>query len=324
MEVRTITEQELRDQITLTDEAMHAIESAFVQLSQGNVTMPPIMRIDVPEHNGEVDVKSAYMPGWESFTIKLSSGFFDNPKRGLASGSGLMVVIDSATGYPKALLLDNGYLTDVRTALAGGIAAKYLAPQHVDTVGIIGSGNQAQFQLQALQMVRSFNKVLVCSKHIEHAQQYAETMSQVTGRVVEPCKHIQNVVEKSQVVVTTTPTQEPLIQPEWLHSNLHITAMGSDAEHKNEIHPEVFLKADRIACDSLKQCLRLGELHHAQEAGVFEQFHANVVEMGQVIANQAVRQGEDEITICDLTGTGVQDTAIAAMALQQVSTSTAI
>ena len=115
--------------------------------------MPPIMTLMVPDHNGEVCVKTAYVPDVESFAIKMSPGFFDNPKLGLPSTSGLLVLFSSTTGVLEALLLDNGYLTDVRTAAAGAVA-KYLARENAKRACVIGAGVQAKMQLKALTLVR--------------------------------------------------------------------------------------------------------------------------------------------------------------------------
>jgi ornithine cyclodeaminase len=119
------------------------------------------MRIDIEEHLGEVDVKSAYIHGLDSFAIKIASGFPENRKSGLPSGSGMMVLISAQTGLPLAVLLDNGYLTDVRTGIAGAIAAQYLAPELITNAGVIGSGVQARYQMQALKLVRDYQKLFV-------------------------------------------------------------------------------------------------------------------------------------------------------------------
>lgn len=125
-EMRILTESDLRALVPLDIAAVDAIEAAFAALATKQVAMPPILRLDIPEHRGEVDVKTAHVPGLSSFAIKISPGFFDNPKLGLPSVNGMMVLFASRTGLVKALLLDNGYLTDVRTAAAGAVAARHL------------------------------------------------------------------------------------------------------------------------------------------------------------------------------------------------------
>ena len=122
-----LTEAELRKIVRLDLDAVACVEYAFHALATKAVAMPPIMRLDILEHRGEVDVKTAYVPGIDAFAIKISPGFFDNPKLGLPSVNGMMVLLSARTGLVEALLLDNGYLTDVRTAAAGAVAAKHLS-----------------------------------------------------------------------------------------------------------------------------------------------------------------------------------------------------
>ncbi len=310
-------ETDLRRLVSLNREVLAVIEEGFTRLSQGMVQTPPIMRIEVPEHNGEVDVKAARVEGLSQFAIKVSSGFFDNPARGLRSGSGLMVLLSAETGYPEALLMDNGYLTDVRTAAAGAIAAKYLARDNVRTVGIMGSGSQARWQLEALSLVRQFQRVLVYSSHRDHAEHFAREMTSALGLTVIVSDSAEALVRESEIVVTTTPATSPVIRAEWLHPGLHITAMGSDAEFKQELDARILTVADKVCCDLIVQCRRLGELHHAEELD--PEVGGRAMELGDLTAKKLLgRTHPDHVTVCDLTGTGVQDTMIARYAVERV------
>ncbi|KKB34738.1 cyclodeaminase [Bacillus thermotolerans] len=313
------TEEELRQHVHLNLETIHTIEEAFTKLENSEAVMPPIMRVDVHDQNGEIDVKTAYLKGREMLAIKVSAGFFSNYQRGLPSGNGLMMLISTETGVPQAFLLDNGYLTDIRTAAAGALAAKYLAKENIRTVGVIGAGSQARYQIRALKLVRKFHKVLVYARSIDQAKKYAEDMAEELQVQVEAAESAEAVVKKSDIVVTTTPAKEPLIKADWLHPGLHITAMGSDAEHKQELDAEALARADKLVCDTKSQCARLGELHHAFAKGVLTNGSA-VFELGQLTSKkQAGRESDEEVTICDLTGTGVQDTAIALFAYREMT-----
>ncbi|UCG88957.1 MAG: cyclodeaminase [Gemmatimonadota bacterium] len=315
--ITVLTESDLRSCVGLDREALLAVEDGFTRLAQGKATAPPIMVIQVPEHNGEVDVKSAYVQGLESLAVKIASGFFDNPRRGLPSGSGLMVVLSVDTGFPRAVLLDNGYLTDLRTALAGAVAAKYLARESITTVGIIGAGAQGRFQARALHLVRDFRKILVFDTDAGALQRYGPEVAAELGCEVVVAPDAGSVVCGSDIVVTATPSREPVVQARWLHEGLHLTAMGSDSEAKQELEPEVLQRADRLCCDSRSQCFRLGELHHAKNAGLLDETH-DITELGELAAGTRLgRNTEDEITVCDLTGVGVQDTAIALLAFRK-------
>lgn len=317
MQITILTEAEIRQCVNIDHEALAAVEDGFTRLAGGKASMPPIMRVDVPEHNGEVDIKTAYLQGLDSFAVKMSSGFFDNDKLGLPSLSGLMIVLSAKIGFPQALLLDNGYLTDVRTGAAGAIAAKYLAKAQLDTAGVIGAGAQARFQMRALKLVRNFNRLLVYSRAAEKVDRYIREMTPELGVEIIKAGSAEAVVRGSELVVTTTPAKQPYLKAEWLHPGLHITAMGSDAEEKQELYAGALGRADLLVCDRKSQAFRLGELHHALAAGVISE-NDPITELGEITAGRSPgRQNDEQITICDLTGTGVQDTAIALLAYQK-------
>jgi ornithine cyclodeaminase len=315
--VDILVEAEIRSCVSLDEEAIAAVAEGFTRLAQGQASLPPIMRIDVPDHRGEVDIKTAYIHGLDRFAIKVASGFLDNPLLGLPYGSGMMVIMSARTGFMEAILLDNGYLTDLRTGVAGAIAARYLARARIETAGVIGSGTQARYQIKALKLVREFRRLLVYGIVAKQVDRYAQEMHSELGVEVVKAEHPEQVVRYSDFVVTTTPSRDPYLKAEWLHPGLHITCMGSDAEHKQELYPEVFSRLNRIVCDRKSQCFRLGELHHALEAGVIS-LEDEIYELGELTSGRRPgRQGDEEITVCDLTGVGVQDTAIALLAYER-------
>jgi ornithine cyclodeaminase len=309
-----LTEAELREIVKLDLDAVACVESAFRALATEKVAMPPIMRLDIPEHRGEVDVKTAYVPGVDGFAIKISPGFFDNPKLGLPSVNGMMVLLSARTGLVEALLLDNGYLTDVRTAAAGAVAAKHLSREDSAVAAIFGAGVQARLQLEALTLVRPIAEARIWARDAAKAQSTANALRDRLGIVVRAEPDAAEAVAGADIIVTTTPATEPIIKAGFVSAGQHITAMGSDAEHKNEIAPAIIRLADLYVADSAKQTRRLGELHHAIDAGLIPS-DAEVTELGQVIAGlKHGRRSADQITLADLTGTGVQDTAIATLA----------
>ena len=317
-DIRIVTERDLRDLVPLDLDAVAAIETAFEALATKPVAMPAIMRLDIPEHRGEVDVKTAYVPGLSGFAIKVSPGFFDNPKIGLPSVNGLMMLLSATTGLVEGLFLDNGYLTDVRTAAAGAVAAKHLSRQDARRVAIFGAGVQARLQLQALMLVRPIETAVIWARDGAKASEAAKAFSAELGLAVTASADPAQAVADADIVVTTTPAEAPIILAEWLKPGLHVTAMGSDAEHKNEIHPKAIAMADLYVADSLAQTRRLGELHHAIAAGLVSA-EAPLAELGQVVAGlHPGRPSPHAVTIADLTGTGVQDTAIATLAMTRI------
>ncbi|MFP3915421.1 MAG: ornithine cyclodeaminase family protein [Actinomycetota bacterium] len=308
-EITILTEEPIRSLVGPGQGELEAVEAVYPLISGGEAEMPPIMRIDVPAHNGEIDVKSAYLPGYDGIAIKVSAGFFDNPSRGLPSLGGFMMVLDSRTGIPRAALFDNGYLTDLRTGLAGAVAARHLAPAGPVGVAVLGAGAQARHQLQALRVVREVTSVSVWARRSEASVSLAE---EVGGR---PALSVEEAVRDAQVVVTTTPATEGILESEHLHPGLHVTAVGSDAEHKRELGPGVMEGADLVVVDSRSQSLRLGEARAAALEGFDPE---TLVELGEVVAGRHPgRTSDDQVTVCDLTGTGAQDTAIAALVVRR-------
>jgi ectoine utilization protein EutC len=315
-DIRILTEAELRSQIQLDLDAIECVEGAFHALATKSVIMPPIMRLDIIENNGEIDVKTAYIPGVDSLAIKISPGFFDNPNLGLPSINGLMVLFSTRTGLVEALLLDNGYLTDIRTAAAGAVAAKYLARADSRRAAILGAGVQAGLQLEALTLVRDIDSATIWARDFDKARSRAEELSTRIGIEVTASPDIASATRAADIIVTTTPSTEVLLKPEHIVAGQHITAMGSDSEHKNEIDPAIIADQTQYFCDRLSQVRVLGELHHAIEKQLVKP-SAEFPELGQVIAHQRNgRQHSDDTTLCDLTGTGIQDTAIATLAYQ--------
>lgn len=311
-----LTEADLRRCVALDKDTVDCVESAFAALATGKVAMPPILRLDIPEHRGEVDVKTAYIPGLEGFAIKISPGFFDNPRLGLPSLNGLMVLLSSRTGLVEALLLDNGYLTQIRTAAAGAVAARHLARAEARSAAIIGAGEQAWLQLEALRLVRPIEQAKLWARDSSKAADAAHDLSVRLGIAVTSAATVEAACAGADIIVTATPALAPLVKAEWLSPGQHVTAMGSDAEHKNEIDPAIFGRATYVA-DSLTQTRRLGELAHAIKAGTAGADQP-FAELGQVISGLAVgRRNAADITLCDLTGTGVQDTAIATLAFRR-------
>ncbi|RBI85427.1 cyclodeaminase [Rhodosalinus halophilus] len=312
-EIRILTESDLRHAVQLDHALVEAIERAFAALAGEGVVMPPVMSMALHDRNAEVDVKTAYLPGFDGFAVKVSPGFFDNPKIGLPSLNGFMVLLSAQTGMVQAVFLDNGYLTDIRTAAAGAVAAKHLAPRHVETAGVIGTGVQARLQIQAAHLVRGFPRVLVWGRSGEKAEVCAADLRASLGVEAEVATDPARLVAESQLVVTTTPATTPVLRASWLHPGLHVTAMGSDQPGKNEIEPAALAQAHLYVADRVAQAEAMGELRAARAAGLVQ---ASPPELGQVVTGAVPgRQAETEITIADLTGTGAQDTAVAAHAL---------
>ena len=306
-----LNSSEIKKCVQLNGQLIPIIEDAFKSLALGKTTMPPILRLDIEKYHGESDVKAAYIDGLDSYAIKVASGFFNNPNLGLPSSNGLMILLDSKTGMLKSVLLDKGYLTDVRTAIAGAIAAKHLSNPESSNVGIIGAGIQAKMQLEALLLVRNIKTAYIWSRDSKKTNTFVKNIKDKINIKIIACESPEQTVNLSEILITCTPSKSPIIKSEWLKKGLHITAMGSDAEMKNELDPKIIKDCDYYIPDSQSQTSILGELNHAIKAGLVSS-EKKYNELGSVIINPNLgRRNINDVTVADLTGTGVQDTAIA-------------
>ena len=306
-----LNSSEIKKCVQLNGQLIPIIEDAFKSLALGKTTMPPILRLDIEKYHGESDVKAAYIDGLDSYAIKVASGFFNNPNLGLPSSNGLMILLDSKTGMLKSVLLDKGYLTDIRTAIAGAIAAKHLSNPESSNVGIIGAGIQAKMQLEALLLVRNIKTAYIWSRDSKKTNKFVQNIKGKINIKIIACESPEQTVNLSEILITCTPSKSPIIKSEWLKKGLHITAMGSDAEMKNELDPKIIKDCDYYIPDSQSQTSILGELNHAIKAGLVSA-EKKYNELGSVIINSNLgRRNINDVTVADLTGTGVQDTAIA-------------
>ena len=313
--IAVLSEAQLRAAVPLDMAAVECIDAAFRALAAGGVVMPPVLSMHLPQVHGEVDIKTAYLPGFSGFAVKVSPGFFDNPARGLPSTSGLMILFSAETGQVQAVLLDNGYLTDIRTAAAGAVAARALARPDARRAAILGAGTQARLQLQALCLVRPIAEATIWARDADRAARAAEELTRALGIPVRATGDREAAVTQADVIVTTTPATEPLLMADWLRPGQHVTAMGSDQPGKTELDPRCLVRADLYVPDRLSQTRAMGELRGAIAAGLIDP-ERGFGELGEVLTGDAPgRAGPEAITIADLTGTGVQDTAIATHAL---------
>ena len=310
-QIPIISEAELRALVSLA-RAVEVIRAAFRADGEGRTHVPPVINLDVTSGPGEFHIKTAHIEGVPHIAVKVASGFYDNPAKGLPSGSGLMALFDASTGLPAALLLDNGFLTDLRTGAAGAVATDVLARPSIDTVGVIGSGLQARYQVRCLRVVRKFSRIVAWSPTPAHLDAYCAEM-QAEGYDAIAASSVEAVCSAADVLFTTTPSRTPLIRTGWLRPGMHVTAVGSDSPGKQELDAECFRRANLVVADRLVQCEQFGDLAPALAAGAIQR--DTVVELGRIIAGQRRgRTAKDEITIADLTGVGFQDTAIASAA----------
>lgn len=285
------------------------IETGFAAYSRGEAVIPPVGEMLFEEPPGELHIKYGYLKSGSHYVVKIASGFYQNPQIGLSSSQGMMLLFDQKTGVVNGILIDHGYLTDIRTAVAGGIAAKYLAPKNVTCIGIVGTGIQARFQLEYLKTVTTCRKVIVFARSFDKGKAYLEYFKGSDWEI-EVTSDLAYLAVNSRLIVTTTPSKTHLLEAEWISPGTHITAMGSDTTEKIELATAILKKADVVSVDSLSQSESRGEVFQSVKAGDLER--ENVIELGKIIAEPSIgRQNEHQITVADLTGVAVQDLMIA-------------
>lgn len=315
---RIIGLEEIRAALEGVD-LLPGIEQAFVAYSAGRAVVPPVGELLLPDMRADVHIKYGFIAGEPYYVIKVASGFYGNPEKGLPSSNGLMLVFDRSTGALVAILLDEGLLTDLRTGAAGAVAAKHLAPKRVRRIGIVGSGTQARHQLRMLKAVTPCRDVLAWGRHPDRLARYRDDMA-AEGFSVATASDVGDVPAACDLVVTTTASHAPLVRRDHLRPGIHITAVGADSPVKQELDPLVLRRADVVVADSRSQCLERGEISHAVRERCVRP--DEVVELGAVIAGTAEgRTSEEDITVADLTGVAVQDIEIARTVLEALGES---
>lgn len=309
MDVRLLSEGEIRELIGPA-EALAAVREAFVAFAQGKATLPGVIGMEFHEQDGEAHIKGAYLHGAPYWSVKAATGFYGNAALGLPILGGLSLVFSSQTGFLDTLLLDNGYLTELRTGAAGALAADLLAKREIEQALVVGAGGQARYQLEALLGVRQPKRVVVFARRPEAAATYVREMGARHQIEISIAGNLQEAVEGSDLIVTATPSRVPLIEAGWLRPGAHVTAMGADFPEKQELAVDALRRADLLAADHPAQAATQGEVHHAIAAGGVRL--EEVVALGAIAAGEAAgRIDDDQITIADLTGLGIQDAAVA-------------
>lgn len=293
-----------------------SIRDGFVAYSAGLVDVPPVGELLFPEADGEMHLKYGVIRGDRVCVVKLATGFFRNPALGLAPFGGCMLVLSAETGQVLAVLLEEGTLTNHRTAAAGAVAAQALSPRDPGAIGIVGTGVQARLQADYLRRVTGCRALVVWGRSPDRAAQAAQDIAEL-GFDTRVAPDLPTLCDECRLIVTTTPATQPLLTAGMVRPGTHITAMGSDTADKVELAPDLVARADCVVSDSIVQSMQRGEIHQARKAGKLDP--GRLVELGAVLGGTALgRQGDSDITIADLTGVAVQDIAIAKAVLAQL------
>ena len=284
------------------------IKEGFIAYSEGRSVVPPIGELSFKNPPGDVHIKYGYIIGDSYYVIKIASGFWKNENLGIPNGQGMMLLFDQKTGQPKAILLDNASLTDIRTAVAGQICAQQFS-NDIKCIGVLGTGLQARLQVEYLTHVTDCRNLIVWGRNREKMKQYQKDMGH-KGFKVNLADSVRQLSKSSNLIITATGSSEPMLFPEDIMPGTHITAMGSDTLMKRELGPGVLKVSSLVIADSITQCQERGEISHGLKEGDLSK--DSVVELGDILSGtRAGRTSQKDITVADLTGVAVQDIQIA-------------
>lgn len=289
--------------------ALESARQAFALTATGGVSAPAPWHLEMPDGTGEVHVKGAAVSGEPTFAIKMSTGFPRNGAFGQPTSSGFSTVFDATTGALRAVLLDNGYLTELRTGAAGALAADLLTHQDLDVATIIGAGGQSRFQIEGLLAVRQPTHLRLCARRPEQVHELAQWVRARWNITVYETTSTEQALDGAGLVVTVTGSRAPLFHESALDSRAHVTAIGSDSPGKRELPIGLLRTAALVAVDSIEQSQRLGELQGIDPVSL-----PHLTTIGELHSRQPHRPSGR--TVADLSGLGVQDATVAAQALR--------
>ena len=299
-------------QASLTEaDILEAVSGALIAQSRGEVNSPPPGMLQLEDSMGECHMKYDQLKGSDTFVIKIASGFYDNPKMGLSASSGMMLVFSAKTGVPQCVLDDKGWLTNARTAAAGVLAARAGAPSNVKSVGIIGTGEQAELQAKWTCKLLGIKSVVVYGRTVARVDAYVERMKQ-DSYDVSVAAEVSSLMQRCNLVITTTPSNVALIMANDVRPVTHIVAMGCDNPGKQELDAALFPRAAVIMVDDHDQCVHHGDYGHAVRDGLVPE--NTDIYLGSVLSgDKPGRINDKDITIVDLTGIAAQDMAVAGL-----------
>ena len=311
-----LNQKQVRNIIPLNkiDKVISAVEQAFSDYGKQSVQMPPKVYLYFKEYNGDLRIMPSFSPKLKIAGTKIVNVHPDNPKKGLLTVMASIILNDAKNGLPISLL-DGTYITGVRTGAAGAVAVKYLAKKNAETLGAVGAGAQAIYQIAAITKVRNIKEVSVFDINDEVIQKLEKTLAREKIKVKIKKASLQEAVQK-EILVTTTPSRKPVVKMEWVLPGTHINAIGADAEGKQELDPQIFKKG-RLVIDDWAQASHSGEINVPFKKGIITEKDVSS-SLGEIVCGKKPgRKNDKEITIFDSTGLGVQDLYTANLVYQK-------
>lgn len=315
---RFVTADELRAAVGFED-LIEPVGEAFQRSSAGSAQNGLIVLFpgDDPAI-GDVYVKSGVVSGEPMFIVKIAPWFAANAQTGVPQG-GFVAVFDSATGLTRAILADEHYLSDIRTAAAGAIAARLFAPAQVETAAVLGAGVQAYWQSLALFHERTFKRLVIWARDAAKADALVKRLrAKLPSVEFTVVNAVEEAVRAADVLITATLSREPIVRGAWLRPGQHITAVGADDPTKCELDADVLRRA-RVFVDHRATAESNGDVYAAIQDG---SARAELIdgEIGDVLTKRiGGRTSEEQITVAKLIGIGAQDVAAASASIKALN-----
>jgi len=326
--IRILSDDDVRSIIDLKN-TVSCVENAYRQKANNQARILPVVSADLVDNRADMDIKSGIYQTENIFGLKLVAWFGDNEKLGLPALSGMIMVFDLRTGFPKALI-NARHLTAMRTGAAGAIGIKYLAKQNSEILLVVGTGYQAEFQiaatLTAVPTIRTIylyhprnmekacllqtsirNKLsnIKCDNSDLNNRKWIQRINEVEFFAVSD---IESALSDADAVITITPSHQALIKKEWVKQGTHFSCIGADLPGKQELDELLFEKV-RVYVDDVGQASKVGEIQTAVKLGILQ--NESITEIGYVINKKRKgRLSDHDITVFDSTGIALQDLAL--------------
>lgn len=308
--MKLVTQQEIARVLDFRT-LIPALRQGFIDYSRGLAHSAPITNIDFAASHGEMHIKPGYLDSTPDACVKVVTCFYDNPRQGLPTRDGCIVVADRENGRMKALLADGGLITDMRTAGSSAVAVELLQRREEIDLGLVGTGTQALWHVRAIAAVRTIRSVRAWGRDASRAQGLCERITSELG-IAANAATLESALA-CDVVVTATPAREPIIGNHALKAGAVIVAMGADAVGKRELGEEAVKRISHFVADDAAQCRRYGELQWLPEERPAQ-------ELGRLLSGQERYQGDkSDVVVYDSTGLGFQDAVGARLVLEALA-----
>jgi ornithine cyclodeaminase/alanine dehydrogenase-like protein (mu-crystallin family) len=301
------------EQAATADLVFDAVRESLIAHAHGRTTVPPPLHLRFPDADGDCHVKAGWVTGAPDFTVKIATGFYGNLAAGLPTNHGLVCVVSAQTGQVRAVLDDRGLLTAWRTAAAGALITHAMARPDATTLAVFGTGEQARLQVEWLARLRPIAAILVHGRSQDRVRALCEEFA-ARGQHARTASAEE--AAGADMVITTTPASAPVLESAHVRDGAHVTGIGTDMPHKNELPPALFGRASLIATDDHDQCLHHGDFGHAVRAGTVTATDDTPVGL---LLEKPVERPDDAITVVDLTGVGALDAAVASAVLRELT-----